>query len=143
MTATRTETDSFGPIDVPADRYWGAQTQRSIRNFPIGWDRQPAAIIHALGLIKQACAASNKARGTLPAAIADAMVAAAAEVAAGREARTSHRRRRIILRGREALVFGRVRGATRKQREASRRSGFERTHGNSDPNVRLKPIPHR
>jgi fumarate hydratase class II len=84
MTATRTETDSFGPIDVPADRYWGAQTQRSIRNFPIGWERQPAAIIHALGLIKQACAASNKARGTLPAAIADAMVAAAAEVAAGR-----------------------------------------------------------
>jgi fumarate hydratase class II len=84
MTATRIETDSFGPIEVPADRYWGAQTQRSIRNFPIGWERQPVAIIRALGIIKQACAEANKARGKLPPAIADAMIAAAAEVAAGR-----------------------------------------------------------
>jgi fumarate hydratase, class II len=41
MTATRTETDSFGPLEVPADKYWGAQTQRSIRNFPIGWESSP------------------------------------------------------------------------------------------------------
>jgi fumarate hydratase class II len=84
MTQTRIETDSFGPIDVPADRYWGAQTQRSIRNFPIGWERQPIAIIRALGIVKQACAEANRARGKLPAAIADAIIAAAAEVAAGR-----------------------------------------------------------
>ena len=44
MAATRTETDSFGPLEVPADRYWGAQTQRSIQNFPIGWEKQPVAI---------------------------------------------------------------------------------------------------
>jgi fumarate hydratase class II len=84
MTATRIETDSFGPIEVPADRYWGAQTQRSIQNFPIGWERQPAAIIRALGIIKEACAASNKARGKLTPAIADAIIAAAREVAEGR-----------------------------------------------------------
>ena len=84
MTATRTETDSFGPLEVPADKYWGAQTQRSILNFPIGWERQPVAIVRALGVIKQACAEANKARGALPGDIADAIVAAAGEVAAGR-----------------------------------------------------------
>ena len=63
MTATRTETDSFGPLEVPADRYWGAQTQRSILNFPIGWERQPVAIIRALGVIKRACAEINMATG--------------------------------------------------------------------------------
>ena len=84
MTATRTETDSFGPIEVDATRYWGAQTQRSIQNFPIGWERQPVAIIRALGIIKQACAEANKARGKLPPDIADAMIAAAKEVAAGK-----------------------------------------------------------
>jgi fumarate hydratase class II len=84
MTATRTETDSFGPIEVPADRYWGAQTQRSILNFPIGWERQPTAIIRALGIIKEACAAANRDRGKLPPAIADAIIAAAREVAEGR-----------------------------------------------------------
>ncbi|EPX87133.1 fumarase, class II [Rubellimicrobium thermophilum DSM 16684] len=84
MTATRTETDSFGPIEVPADRYWGAQTQRSIRNFPIGWEKQPVAIIRALGLIKRACAEANKARGALDPAVADAIIAAASEVAEGR-----------------------------------------------------------
>jgi fumarate hydratase class II len=47
MTNTRTETDSFGPIEVPEDKYWGAQTQRSLANFPIGWEQQPIAIIRA------------------------------------------------------------------------------------------------
>jgi len=84
MTATRTETDSFGALQVPADRYWGAQTQRSILNFPIGWERQPVAVIRALGIIKQACAVANKARGALAPDMADAIIAAAAEVAAGR-----------------------------------------------------------
>ncbi len=83
MTATRTETDSFGPIEVDATRYWGAQTQRSIQNFPIGWERQPLAIVRALGFIKQACAEANKARGAIPPREADAIIAAAAEVASG------------------------------------------------------------
>ena len=74
--ATRTETDSMGPIEVPADRYWGAQTQRSIMNFPIGWEKQPIAIVRALGVIKQACAMANKEQGTLDAGLADAIIQA-------------------------------------------------------------------
>ncbi|MFO8125900.1 class II fumarate hydratase [Yoonia sp.] len=84
MTDTRTETDSFGPLEVPSDRYWGAQTQRSIMNFPIGWEKQPVAIVRGLGVIKQACAIANKERGKLDATRADAIIAAAAEVVAGR-----------------------------------------------------------
>jgi fumarate hydratase class II len=84
MTQTRTETDSFGPLEVPADKYWGAQTQRSILNFPIGWEKQPVAIIRALGVIKQAAAEVNMAEGRLDPAIGRAMVQAAAEVVAGR-----------------------------------------------------------
>ena len=63
MTSTRTETDSFGPLKVPSDKYWGAQTQRSLMNFPIGWERQPIAIVRALGVIKQACAEANRGAG--------------------------------------------------------------------------------
>jgi fumarate hydratase class II len=84
MTATRTETDSFGPLEVPSDRYWGAQTQRSILNFPIGWEKQPVAIVRALGVIKQAAAEVNMAQGDLDPALGKAIVAAAAEVAAGK-----------------------------------------------------------
>ncbi|MTJ04454.1 MAG: class II fumarate hydratase [Sediminimonas qiaohouensis] len=84
MTQTRTETDSFGPLEVPADKYWGAQTQRSLKNFPIGWERQPIAIVRALGVIKQACAEANKAQGTLDARLADAIITAASEVVAGK-----------------------------------------------------------
>ncbi|MFY0691816.1 MAG: class II fumarate hydratase [Paracoccaceae bacterium] len=83
MTATRTETDSFGPLEVPADKYWGAQTQRSLMNFPIGWEQQPVAIVRALGVIKQACAQANKANGKLDAKLADAIEQAASEVVAG------------------------------------------------------------
>jgi fumarate hydratase class II len=81
---TRTESDSFGPLEVPADRYWGAQTQRSLMNFPIGWERQPVAIVRALGVIKQACAQANRDSGKLDATLADAMIAAAGEVVAGK-----------------------------------------------------------
>ncbi|MCP5038133.1 MAG: class II fumarate hydratase [Rhodobacteraceae bacterium] len=84
MTPTRTETDSFGPLEVPADKYWGAQTQRSLMNFPIGWERQPIAIIRALGVIKQACAEANKAAGVLDAKLADPIIAAADEVVTGK-----------------------------------------------------------
>ncbi|NDK36428.1 class II fumarate hydratase [Rhodovulum sulfidophilum] len=84
MTETRTETDSFGPLDVPADKYWGAQTQRSIQNFPIGWERQPVAIIRALGVIKKACALVNIDQGGLDPKLGEAIAAAAQEVIDGR-----------------------------------------------------------
>ncbi|MEM8659188.1 MAG: lyase family protein, partial [Pseudomonadota bacterium] len=84
MTATRTETDSFGPLEVPSDKYWGAQTQRSLKNFPIGWERQPVAIVRALGVIKQACAQANVDLGKLDPDLGGAMQAAASEVVAGK-----------------------------------------------------------
>jgi len=84
MTATRTETDSFGPLEVPTDKYWGAQTQRSIMNFPIGWETQPVAIVRALGVIKKACAQANKESGALDPQLADAIIAAAGEVVEGK-----------------------------------------------------------
>lgn len=83
MTATRTETDSFGPLEVPSDKYWGAQTQRSILNFPIGWEKQPVAIVRALGVIKRACAEANQKAGKLD-KIGDAMIEAAQEVIDGK-----------------------------------------------------------
>ena len=83
MAATRTETDSFGPLEVPAERYWGAQTQRSIQNFPIGWETQPVELVRALGVIKQAAADVNMASGDLDPKLGEAIAAAAAEVAAG------------------------------------------------------------
>ncbi|MGR3520577.1 MAG: class II fumarate hydratase [Roseovarius sp.] len=83
MTATRTESDSFGTLEVPTDKYWGAQTQRSLMNFPIGWERQPVAVVRALGVIKKACAQANKTSGKLDPRIADAIIAAAGEVIAG------------------------------------------------------------
>ncbi len=84
MSQTRTESDSFGPLEVPSDKYWGAQTQRSIMNFPIGWEKQPVAIVRALGVIKKACAMENKAIGKLDAKIADAVIQAAGEVIEGK-----------------------------------------------------------
>ncbi len=84
MTQTRTETDSFGPLEVPAERYWGAQTQRSLGNFRIGRERQPQAVIRALGAIKLAAARVNMAEGRLDPAIGKAMEQAAREVYEGR-----------------------------------------------------------
>ncbi len=84
MTATRTETDSFGPLEVPSDKYWGAQTQRSIINFPIGWERQPVAIIRALGVIKKACALVNIAQGDIDEGLGTVVATAAQEVIDGK-----------------------------------------------------------
>ena len=84
MTDTRTETDSFGPLEVPADKYWGAQTQRSIMNFPIGWEKQPVAIVRALGVIKKAAATVNLEFGDLDAELAPHIQAAAQEVIDGK-----------------------------------------------------------
>jgi fumarate hydratase class II len=81
---SRTETDSFGPIAVPADRYWGAQSERSLENFPIGWEKQPIPIVRALGIIKQAAAEVNMDLGKLDPRIGEAIVEAAQEVIEGK-----------------------------------------------------------
>jgi fumarate hydratase class II len=79
----RVETDSFGPIEVPADRYWGAQTERSRQNFRIGQDRMPIEIIHALGIVKLAAAQANRELGLIDQRRANAIMRAAREVIAG------------------------------------------------------------
>ena len=84
MAEVRTETDSFGQIEVPLGKYWGAQTQRSLVNFPIGWEKQPLEIIKALGIIKKACAISNKKSGKLKNQYANAIITAADEVIDGK-----------------------------------------------------------
>jgi fumarate hydratase class II len=81
---TRSETDSFGPIEVPADRYWGAQTERSRQNFRIGQDRMPMPIVHALGLVKLASAETNRELGLLDQRRARAIIRAAREVIDGK-----------------------------------------------------------
>src|SRR3982075_2387479 len=82
--ATRTETDSFGPIEVAADRYWGAQTERSRQNFRIGHDRMPIDIIHALGIVKLAAAETNRELGLIDQRRARAIIRAAREVIEGK-----------------------------------------------------------
>jgi fumarate hydratase class II len=82
--ATRTETDTFGPIEVPAGHYWGAQTQRSLQNFVIGDERMPVPIVRALGIVKQAAARVNADLGLLEPRLAEAIAQAAAEVASGK-----------------------------------------------------------
>jgi fumarate hydratase, class II len=81
--STRVETDSFGRIEVPADRYWGAQTERSRQNFRIGQDRMPIEIIHALGIVKLAAAQANRELGLIDQRRANAIMRAAREVIAG------------------------------------------------------------
>ena len=83
MDAYRIETDSFGKLKVPADKYWGAQTQRSIINFPIGWEKQPSSIIKALGIIKMAAAKVNIEQGNLDNNLGMSIIEAAAAVIRG------------------------------------------------------------
>lgn len=84
MTKTRTETDTFGPIEVDAGKYWGAQAQRSLGNFRIGWEKQPQPIVRALGIVKQAAAEANMDLGRLDPALGKAIVDAAQEVIDGK-----------------------------------------------------------
>ena len=84
MTDTRTETDTFGAIEVAAHRYWGAQAERSRGNFRIGWERQPQPIVRALGIVKRAAAATNMALGRLDPKLGQAIVEAAQEVIDGK-----------------------------------------------------------
>ncbi|MDB5452160.1 MAG: fumC [Caulobacteraceae bacterium] len=84
MPATRTETDTFGPIEVASDRYWGAQSQRSLGNFKIGWEKQPTPVVRALGIVKRAAAETNMALGRLDPAVGETIVKAAQEVIDGK-----------------------------------------------------------
>ncbi len=81
---TRTETDTFGPIEVDASRYWGAQAQRSLQNFKIGWEKQPQPVIRALGIVKRASAETNMALGKLDQKLGDIIIKAAQEVIEGK-----------------------------------------------------------
>lgn len=83
MTKTRTETDSFGDLQVPSEKLWGAQTQRSLQNFKIGTEKMPIPLVRAFGILKQAAALVNKKLKEIPENIADAIVAAAKEVSNG------------------------------------------------------------
>ena len=80
MSATRTESDTFGPIEVDASRYWGAQTQRSLENFKIGTERMPRPLIRGFGSVKYASAEVNEALGKLPTDLASTIKSAAQEV---------------------------------------------------------------
>ena len=84
MTKTRIETDTFGAIEVPADRYWGAQSQRSLGNFKIGWEKQPLPIVRGLGIVKRACAETNMDLGRLDLELGATIVRAAQEVIEGK-----------------------------------------------------------
>jgi fumarate hydratase, class II len=84
MTKTRTETDTFGPIEVDATKYWGAQAQRSLGNFKIGWEKQPKPVVRALGIVKRAAAETNMALGRLDKTVGEAIVKAAQEVIDGK-----------------------------------------------------------
>ena len=83
-TPTRTETDTFGPIEVEADRYWGAQAQRSRGNIKIGWERQPAPVVRALGIVKKAAAETNMALGKLDPGLGKVIIQASDEVIEGK-----------------------------------------------------------
>jgi fumarate hydratase class II len=83
MAQVRTETDTFGPIEVQNSRYWGAQSQRSLGNFKIGWEKQPKPIIRALGIVKRAAAETNMALGGLDKKIGETIVKASQEVIDG------------------------------------------------------------
>jgi fumarate hydratase class II len=81
--SVRIETDTFGPIEVPADRYWGAQTQRSLHNFRIGAETMPLPLVRALGIVKLAAARVNREHGHLEPHLTEAIARAAKEVADG------------------------------------------------------------
>jgi fumarate hydratase, class II len=81
---TRTESDTFGPIEVDSTKYWGAQAQRSLQNFKIGWEKQPSPIIRALGIVKRAAAETNMELGKLDQTLGETIVTASQEVIEGK-----------------------------------------------------------
>lgn len=107
MQGFRTEKDTFGPLQVPSEKYWGAQTQRSLQNFKIcaATDKMPVQVVHAFGLVKKACALVNAKNGKLDKTVGDAIVKAAEEV-----------RRMIGGMGGRIVVMGGIREGSTKQR---------------------------
>ena len=100
-TPTRTETDTMGAIEVPSDRYWGAQTQRSLHHFSIGDDRMPQAVVRSMAVLKKAAAIVNERLGKLAPEKAEGIVAAADEVIAastGTSSRSTSGRRAVAPR---------------------------------------------
>ena len=125
MSKTRTETDTFGPIEVPADRYWGAQAQRCLGNFKIGWETQPLPIVRALGIVKRAAAETNMALGRLDKKIGEAIVQRGAGGDRG-QARRSFPARRLADGLGHAIEHERQRGDLEpRDRDAGRRDGLE------------------
>ena len=127
MAATRIEKDSMGPIDVPSDKLWGAQTQRSLEHFRISSEKMPTALIHALAQTKRAAASVNMDLGLLPAERANAIIAAADEVLADKHApefplsiwqtgsgTQTHMNMNEVLANRASELLGGVRGVVRK-----------------------------
>ena len=125
MSDVRIETDSMGQVEVPADRYWGAQTQRSLQNFKIGGHRFGRPVIRAFGIVKKASALANRELGKLDAAKTDLIVRAADEVIAGKldDALPA---RRLADRQRHAVEHERQRGHLEpRHRDGRRRDGVE------------------
>ena len=141
MSATRTESDTFGPIDVAADRYWGAQAQRSLGNFKIGWETQPLPIVRALGVVKRACAEANMELGRLD------------------DGRQSHRHRRpgsdrrqarqplsagrLADRLRHAIEHERQRGDLQPRYRTARRRDGQQGAGPSERSRQHEPVVER
>ena len=138
----RTETDTFGPIEVPADRYWGAQAQRSLGNFKIGWEKQPASIVRALGIVKRAAAEANMELGRLDPKLGETIVKAAQEVIDGK-LDDAFPARRLADRLRHAVQHERQRGDLEpRDRNARRRDGLEEA-GPSERPRQYEPVVER
>ncbi len=135
MTATRTETDTFGPIEVPSDVYWGAQAQRSLGNFKIGWEKQPASVIRALGIVKRAAAEANMKLKRLDPKLGETIIAAAQEVIDGKL--DAHFRWSSGRRAPAPVQHERQRGDLEPgDRDAGRRHGLqEAVHPNDHVNM--------
>ena len=142
MTKTRTETDTFGPIEVDASKYWGAQAQRSLHNFKIGWEKQPLPIVRALGIVKRAAAETNMALGRLDPKIGDTIVAGGAGSDRG-QARRAFPAVGLADRLGHAVEHERQRGDLEpRHRDAGRRDGLEEA-GPSQRSRQHEPVVER
>ena len=142
MAKTRTETDTFGPIEVPADQYWGAQTQRSLQNFRIGDERMPLPLIRALGIVKRAAAEVNQSLGLLDAKRARAIVAGRAG-GDRRQARRPFPAGRVADRLRHADQHERQRGDREPRERIARRQARREVAGPPERPRQHEPVVER
>ena len=138
----RVETDTFGPIEVEAHRYWGAQTQRSLQNFKIGGERMPPALVRALGIVKLAAARVNGRLGELDGKLADAIARAAQEVADGKLDRRVPARR-LADRLRHPDQHERQRGDRQPRQRAARRRARRQVAGPPQRPRQSRPVVQR